>query len=63
MPKKRSRRHMAEWTQGEVRHMRQCARKRMSARVTAAKLGRSPGALRYKAMMLGVRFRSINRTA
>ena len=34
---------------------------RVSARVAAQKLGRSPGAVRYKAMMEGVSFRSINR--
>ena len=34
---------------------------RPPARVAASKLGRSPGAVRYKAMMEGVSFRSINR--
>jgi hypothetical protein len=56
-----SRKHNLEWSPAEVRRMRALARKRISARVAASKLGRSPGAVRYKAMMEGVSFRSINR--
>jgi hypothetical protein len=59
---KKAKNHMRDWTAQDVRRMRQCARKRISARVAAQKLGRSPGAVRYKAMMERVRFRSINRT-
>lgn len=59
---KKAKNHMRDWTNQDVRRMRQCARKRISARVAAQKLGRSPGAVRYKAMMERVRFRSINRT-
>ena len=62
MPKKKSR-HGEEYTAAEVRTIRQCAKARMSARVTAAKIGRSPGALRYAAMVRGISFRSINRRA
>ena len=40
---------------------RSSPRPKVSARVAAQKLGRSPGAVRYKAMMEGVSFRSINR--
>lgn len=49
------------WSKTDVRRMRGYARKRISARVAAGKLRRSPGAVRYKAMMVGVHFRSINR--
>lgn len=58
---KRARNHMRDWSSTDVRRMRQCARRRISARVAAQKLGRSPGAVRYKAMVEGVSFRSINR--
>jgi hypothetical protein len=60
---KQARRHMAEWSEHDVRRMRAYAKRRVSARITAGKLGRSPGAVRYKAMIEGVSFRSINRTA
>jgi hypothetical protein len=51
------------WTAAEMRRMRQFAKAKVSARVAAQKLGRSPGATRYKAMMEGVSFKSINRAA
>lgn len=51
------------YSEAEIRRMRALAKKRVSARVTAEKLGRSPGAVRYKAMMEGISFRSINRAA
>jgi hypothetical protein len=60
---KKAKNHMRDWTPSEERRMRQLARRRMSSRAVASKLGRSPGATRYKAMVLGVRFRSIDRTA
>lgn len=50
-----------EWSAADVRRMRKYAARRMSARVAAAKLRRSPGAVRFKAMVIGVSFRSINR--
>ncbi len=52
---------MREWSEGDMKKLRQVAKARVSARVAAQKLGRSPGAVRYKAMMEGVSFRSINR--
>lgn len=58
---KKAKKHMQPYTPAEVRRIRRYAANRTSARVTAALIGRSPGALRYKAMKLGVRFRSINR--
>ena len=59
--KKKGARHMREWSEGEMKKLRQFAKLKVSARVAAQKLGRSPGAVRYKAMMEGVSFRSINR--
>lgn len=61
MPAKKFRSHMRPYSERELRTMRRCARQRVSARVTAQKLGRSPGAVRYKAMMEGISFRSIDR--
>jgi hypothetical protein len=58
-----SKKHMTPWTDAEVRRMRELAKKRVSARIAATKLGRSAGATRYKAMIEGVSFRSINRAA
>jgi hypothetical protein len=52
---------MRAWSAGDMKKLRQFARLKVSARVAASKLGRSPGAVRYKAMMEGVSFRSINR--
>ena len=54
-------RHMREWSEGDMKKLRQFAKQKVSARVAAQKMGRSPGAVRYKAMMEGVSFRSINR--
>ena len=59
--KKKGARHMREWSASDMKKLRQFAKERVSARVAAQKLGRSPGAVRYKAMMGGVSFRSINR--
>ena len=59
--KKKGARHMREWSEGDMKKLRQFAKQKVSARVAAQKLGRSPGAVRYKAMMEGVSFRSINR--
>jgi hypothetical protein len=52
---------MREWSEGDMKKLRAFAKSKVSARVAASKLGRSPGAVRYKAMMEGVSFRSINR--
>ena len=59
--KKKGARHMREWSEGDMKKLRSFAKAKISARVAAQKLGRSPGAVRYKAMMEGVSFRSINR--
>lgn len=58
---KKGARHMREWSEADMKKLRSFAKARISARVAASKLGRSPGAVRYKAMMEGVSFRSINR--
>ena len=50
-----------EWSRHDLKRLRRHAKNRISARVAAARLGRSPGAVRYKAMIEGVSFRSINR--
>lgn len=55
--------HNQPYSEAEVRRMRQLAKQRISARVAAQKLGRSPGALRYAAMVRGISFRSIKRKA
>lgn len=59
--KKKAPNHMRDWSKRDMRDMRRLAAKKISARVAAGRLGRSPGAVRYKAMMEGVSFRSINR--
>jgi hypothetical protein len=51
------------WTPKDLSTLRQLARRRLSSRLAAAKLGRSNGATRYKAMCEGISFRSINRRA
>ena len=59
--KKKGARHMREWSEGDMKKLRAFAKSKVSARIAASKLGRSPGAVRYKAMMEGVSFRSSNR--
>jgi hypothetical protein len=61
MAKKKAARHMREWTAADMKKLRSFSKAKLSARVAAEKLGRSAGAVRYKAMMEGVSFRSINR--
>lgn len=48
------------WTETDIRVMRSCAKAGESARIAAKKLGRSRGAVAFKAMNEGIRFRSIN---
>ncbi len=48
-----------EWTARDVQIMRSLARRRYSARLAGKALGRSRGAVAFKAMTLGVRFRAI----
>lgn len=59
---RRHTRHLAPWSAFDERELRRLARKKWSARLIAKRLNRAPGAVRYKAMKLGVKFRSINRT-
>lgn len=49
------------WSPRDCARLRQLAKAKVSARVAAGRLRRSPGATRYKAMVMGVSFRSINR--
>lgn len=58
-----AKKHLAPWTPADMKKMRQCARERMSARLAAKALGRSTGAVKYKAMVEGVHFRAINQPA
>src|SRR6187551_1406761 len=43
--KKKGARHMREWSAGDMKKLRQFAKQKVSARVAAQKLGRSPGAV------------------
>jgi hypothetical protein len=58
---KQKRRVSRPWTTEDVKSLRSFAKDRLSARQTATKLRRTPGAIAQKAMILGIRFRSINR--
>jgi hypothetical protein len=51
--------HNAPWQAAELKRLRRLARARMSARLAAAELGRTPGAVKFKAMVEGVRFHAI----
>jgi hypothetical protein len=51
--------HNSTWTAKELQRLRQLARQRLSARLAAAELGRTTGAVKYKAMVEGIRFQSI----
>jgi hypothetical protein len=55
-----NRRHNRPWTRHDLKRMRSHARARLSARQSAQRLGRSTGSVKYKAMVVGVRFRHIN---
>lgn len=51
------------YTARDLQVMRECARAKLPSRVAAARLRRSPAAVRYKAMTAGVSFQSIKRAA
>lgn len=51
--------HNAPWQARELKRLRALARARLSARLAARELGRTPGAVKYKAMVEGVRFHAI----
>jgi len=58
-----TRKHNAPWTSADLKKMRALAKVRMSARLAAKELGRTPGAVKYKAMVEGIRFRFIDQPA
>jgi hypothetical protein len=49
------------WSKEDVKVLRTLARARLSGPQVAKKLRRTRGAVAQKAMILGVRFRSVNR--
>jgi hypothetical protein len=49
------------WSKEDVKAMRALAKARLSGAQVAKKLRRTRGAVAQKAMILGVRFRSVNR--
>jgi hypothetical protein len=51
--------HNAPWSAADLKLMRALARQKLSARLAARELGRSTGAVKYKAMVEGIRFRFI----
>jgi hypothetical protein len=56
---KKLKRHATAWSENEVRNLRAYAKQGLPAREAAKRLGRAHGATRYKAMVLGITFRSI----
>lgn len=63
MTKKQNRRHNRPWTRHDVARMRKYARAGLSGRIAAERLGRSRGAVAYKAMVERIPFRAINQPA
>jgi hypothetical protein len=49
------------WSKEDVKNLRALAKARLSAPQVAKKLRRTRGAVAQKAMLLGVRFKSVNR--
>jgi hypothetical protein len=58
---KKKRRVIRPWSNEDVKTLRALAKARLSAPQVAKKLRRTRGAVAQKAMVLGVRFRSIKR--
>ena len=58
-----TRKHNAPWTSADLKKLRALAKARKSARLAALELGRTAGAVKYKAMVEGVRFRFIDQPA
>jgi hypothetical protein len=58
---KKKRRAIRPWSAEDVRNLRTLAKAKLSTPQVAKKLRRTRGAVAQKAMLLGVRFRSINR--
>jgi hypothetical protein len=59
--RKVKRRVVRAWTKADISMLRSMAKAKMSGPAIAEKLGRTRGAVSQKAMLLGVRFRSIRR--
>jgi hypothetical protein len=57
----KKRRVVRAWSKEDVKALRAMAKARLSGPQVAKKLGRTRGAVAQKAMILGVRFRSVNR--
>jgi hypothetical protein len=57
----KKRRVVRAWSKEDVKALRALAKARLSGPQVAKKLGRTRGAVAQKAMILGVRFRSVNR--
>jgi hypothetical protein len=55
------RRVIRAWSKDDVKTLRSMAKAKISGPAIAKKLGRTRGAVSQKAMLLGVRFRSIAR--
>jgi hypothetical protein len=49
------------WSKADIKYLRQHAKQGRSSTLTAFLLDRTPGAVRFKAMTEGVRFRSLGR--
>ena len=60
---KSARKHNAPWTPADLKKMRATGERQASARLAAKELGRSTGAVKYKAMVEGIRFRFIDQPA
>jgi hypothetical protein len=56
----KAKRHNREWTPHDIKRMRSKARAGLSAREASKELGRTMGAVKYKAMVEGIRFKAIN---
>jgi len=48
--------HNVPWTPADLKQLRQLAKMKLSARLAAKAIGRTPGAVKYKAMVVGIRF-------
>jgi hypothetical protein len=58
---KKKRRVVRAWSKEDVKTLRALAKAKLSGPAVAKKLRRTRGAVAQKAMLLGVRFRSVNR--
>jgi len=58
---KQKKRIVRAWTKDDIKTLRSIAKERLSGKQAAKQLRRTPGAVAQKAMLLGIRFRSVNR--